>query len=218
VAAAALVTWLLVRALLLAELTGGVRAAWEEWRSAPPGYGSIWLAPQLLEASRPDGRHWWFPFGAIGTIGGRTASAVSLVLVLVLIGSVAVWVLRGPGLPGAVSRWSAFGGSDVRPAARIALALLAGALVLSTSLPVQASLLVLPLVALAGLRWRDHLLWATTECAYFVGVWLYIAAQSEPDRGLPASIYLPLLLARLLGLGWLAVQALRAPAPVPAAA
>ena len=67
------------------------------------------------------------------------------------------------------------------------------------SLPVQSSLLLLPLIALAGLRWRDHLIWATTELAYFVGVWLYIAGASAPNRGLPAGFYLVLLLARLGG-------------------
>ena len=77
------------------------------------------------------------------------------------------------------------------------------------SLPVQSSLLLLPLVALAGLRWRDHLLWATTELAHFVGVWLFIAAASAPDRGLPAGFYLVLVVARLAGIGWLGAQAWR---------
>ena len=93
----------------------------------------------------------------------------------------------------------------------MALALAAGTLVLGTSLPVQASLLLLPLVALAGLPWRDHLVWAATEVAYFVAVWLYIAAQSDPNRGLPAGFYLVFLLARLAGIGWLGWQALMPP-------
>jgi hypothetical protein len=96
---------------------------------------------------------------------------------------------------------------------RLALSLMAGVLVLSTSLPVQLSLLLLPLVALAGLPWRDHLIWAGTELVYFVAVWLYIAAQSDPNRGLPAGFYLVFLLARLAGIAWLGVQAWRLPLP-----
>jgi hypothetical protein len=105
------------------------------------------------------------------------------------------------------------------PAPRVMLAFVAGALVLGTSLPVQVSLLLLPLVALAGLRWRDHLIWAGTEVVYFVGVWLYIAAQTEPNRGLPAGFYLVLLLARLAGIAWLGIQAVRTEPPaLPGAA
>ena len=94
--------------------------------------------------------------------------------------------------------------------AHLALFTTAGTLIVLKSLPVQSSLLLLPLVALAGLRWRDHLLWATTELVYFVGVWLYIAGANAATRGLPAGFYLVLLLARLGGIGWLAVQAARA--------
>jgi hypothetical protein len=75
---------------------------------------------------------------------------------------------------------------------------------------VQASLLLLPFVAWAGLRWRDHLVWATTEVVYFVGVWLYIGGLTNTDRALPGGFYLLLALARLAGIGWLAVQATRA--------
>jgi hypothetical protein len=93
--------------------------------------------------------------------------------------------------------------------AHVALFAAAGCLIVLKSLPVQSSLLLLPLIALAGLRWRDHLIWATTELAHFVGVWLFIAAASAADRGLPAGFYLVLVVARLLGLGWLAMQAWR---------
>jgi hypothetical protein len=75
---------------------------------------------------------------------------------------------------------------------------------------VQSSLLLLPFLALAGLKWRDHLIWATTELAYFVGVWLFIAGATTANRGLPAGFYLALVLARLGGIAWIAVQAARA--------
>ncbi len=98
------------------------------------------------------------------------------------------------------------------PAARVAhLALfaLAGGLLVVKSIPPQAGLLLLPLIALAGLRWRDHLIWAGAEIAYFVGVWLYIAASSESSKGLPAGFYLVLILVRCAAIAWLAVQAVR---------
>ena len=49
--------------------------------------------------------------------------------------------------------------------AEVALVMLAIVLVTGTALPPQASLWLLPLVALVGLRWRDHLIWAGVEAA-----------------------------------------------------
>ena len=193
-----LVTWFAVRVMLLPGVTGALGEAWRNWRDAPPGYGSLWLAPQLLGASAPRRDRWWWPFGGVGAMSGSTASALSLIAITGFVLVVAIVVLRRP---------------RPVPFARVALALAAGTLVLGTSLPVQASLLLLPLVALAGLRWRDHLVWAGAEVAYFVAVWLYIGAQSDPNRGLPAGFYLVFLLARLAGISWLGWQALMTPAP-----
>ena len=67
-----------------------------------------------------------------------------------------------------------------RPAvAEVSLVMLAIVLVTGTTLTPQASLWLLPLVALVGLRWRDHLIWAGVEAAYFVAVWLYIAGHDD---------------------------------------
>ncbi len=88
------------------------------------------------------------------------------------------------------------------------------------SLPIQVSLLLLPLIALSGLRWRDHLIWASTELVYFVGIWLYIAGETTPNRGLPAVFYLIMLVARLAGITWIGIQAVlvyRSPSEVDAA-
>jgi hypothetical protein len=74
---------------------------------------------------------------------------------------------------------------------------------------VQAALWLLPLLALVGVRWRDHLLWAGAEVAYFVGVWLYLAAQSVRDRGLTPGAYGTLLVVRVGALVWLVVQVWR---------
>ena len=40
----------------------------------------------------------------------------------------------------------------------------------------------------------------------FVAIWLYIAGETTPNRGLPALFYLILLAARLAGIAWIGVQ------------
>ena len=79
-------------------------------------------------------------------------------------------------------------------------------LVTGTALPPQASLWLLPLIALVGLRWRDHLIWAGVEAASFVAVWLYIAGLTTPDRGLPGRDYAVFVLARVAAILYLAVR------------
>jgi hypothetical protein len=93
----------------------------------------------------------------------------------------------------------------------VALVLVAGALAVSPAVPVQATLAVLPLAALAAPRWRDHLPWALAEAAYATGTWLYLYATQSPDqRGLSAWAYALLLVLRLAALGLLVVQGVRA--------
>ena len=72
--------------------------------------------------------------------------------------------------------------------------------------PMILSNISVPLVALVGLRWRDHLVWAGAEALHFGAVWLYLAGSSVPDRGMPSGWYLVFLLLRLLAIGWLALQ------------
>jgi hypothetical protein len=90
-----------------------------------------------------------------------------------------------------------------------AVALLAVAVVLVTgkSFPVQASLWLVPLVALAGLRWRDHLVWALAEGVHFVAVWLYLGGLENPDKSLPPGWYSFALLLRVAAVAFLAVRA-----------
>jgi hypothetical protein len=255
-AGSALGCWLILRVLLLPGLSGQLGTAWKGWVDAIPGYGSLWLAPQLLGASEPDpanslgGRALQLLFGWIfklGPVSGTAASMLSLLLLAVL----TVVVLRytlfadapdeppldepaldGPafGAPPA-DRASEDGTSAGQVPARtvlelgrfvtdkvapLSLALLAAVLLTAKSLPIQASLLLLPLIALSGLRWRDHLIWAGTELVYFIGIWLYIAGETTPNRGLPAVFYLLLLVARLAGIAWIGVQGVlvyRSPSP-----
>ncbi len=190
-AASAGALWLGVRLLAYPNLDGGIPATWAAWRDASPGYGSLWLVPSLLEQSRPPRLRFWVGAHALSASAATVATLLGLVAVVVATCVLVFITRRRPRL------------------AHVALFATAGTLVVLKALPVQSALLLLPLVALAGLRWRDHLLWATTELAHFVGVWLFIAAASKADRGLPAGFYLVLLLARIGGILWLAVQAWR---------
>lgn len=87
--------------------------------------------------------------------------------------------------------------------AEVALVLVAVALLTGKAFPVQASLWLLPLVALCGLRWRDHLVWAAAEALHFVMVWLYVGGLSKPDRGLPPGWYAVFLAIRLAAVAYL---------------
>lgn len=86
----------------------------------------------------------------------------------------------------------------------VALLLVVLVAVTGKSLPLQAALWICPLLALIGVRWRDHLVWAAVEVTYFVGVWLHIAARTNPDRGLPAGWFAVLVVARIVAWLWLA--------------
>jgi len=99
---------------------------------------------------------------------------------------------------------------DRRPTvAEISLVMLVIVLVTGKSVPVQAGLWLLPLIALVGLQWRDHLIWAGFEAAYFVAVWLYIGGLSKPERGLPARGYSALLLLRVVAMLFVLIQVWR---------
>jgi hypothetical protein len=97
--------------------------------------------------------------------------------------------------------------------AEVALVGVGVALVTGKSVPVQASLWLVPLVALCGLKWRDALTWATAEAVYFVSVWLYVAGPSDPNRMITPGWYATFLLARLAAIlylvwrGWSQAQA-----------
>jgi hypothetical protein len=190
-ASAGVLTWLGLRVLLFPGYDAGLATAWQSYKAAMPGYGSLWLVPQLLTQSQPTGASFWYTGPALGASAATTAGLLGLFAVLVVTLTLALVTADRPRL------------------APLALFAVAASLVVAKSVPVQASLILLPLLALAGLRWRDHLLWAVAELAYFTGTWLFIAAASKPDRGLPAGFYLALLLFRLAAIGWLAIQAMR---------
>jgi hypothetical protein len=195
----ALGAWLGIRLVLLPGTTGGLAETLRAWRASGPGYGSLWLIPNLVAQSQPDRLKIWsilepFWYKGKGLSPATTTVCVVVMLVLVALASVVL------GLAVA----------DRPRLAHLALFTVGGTLLVVKSVPVQAGLVLLPLIALAGLRWRDHLIWATTELMYFIGVWLYIAAGYDANKGLPATFYLVLLLARDAGIGWLMVAAVRA--------
>lgn len=89
--------------------------------------------------------------------------------------------------------------------APLALTMLVIVLLTGKSMSVQSCLWVLPLMALAALRWREHLLWAGAEIVYFVMTWMYIAGPSNTAKALPAAAYSFFLLIRLIayvGIAW----------------
>lgn len=164
----------------------GVLASYRAWAKAPAGYGSLWLLPQtLLTEPRPT---WLARLGVHAVTlppGAVTALAVLGVLAALLAGAaLALASARRPRV------------------AQVAFVVVAVVVMTGKAWPVQASLWLLPLAALARPRWRDHLIWVGAEAAYFVAVWLYVAAGTNPTRALPAPWYSAFVVARVLGLAW----------------
>jgi hypothetical protein len=167
----------------------GLSHAWRVWQESGSGYGSVWMIPQLLGESQ-QGRDPWWSISALNASTVTVASLLAMLVVILVAVILALGTARSPRL------------------ADLTLFLAAAVLLVGKAVPVQASLLLLPLIAWSGLRWRDHLWWAASEVSYFVGTWLYIAGLGE-GRGLPAAFYLLLLLWRLSMIAWVGYQGVR---------
>jgi len=198
---------LLVAIGLLAVRSGRVSA----WKRLAATALATWLAVSLpWLVVNADGllsvyRSWWRAGASYGSVwmvpsllgrslpaGGATALAILGWLAALAVGGLFALSL------------------DRRPTvAEISLVMLVIVIVTGKSVPVQAGLWLLPLVALVGMQWRDHLIWAGFEATYFVGVWLYIAGLSRPDRGLPKGTYSVLLGLRLAAMLFLVAQVWR---------
>lgn len=83
------------------------------------------------------------------------------------------------------------------------------------ALSVQSGLWVLPLLALSGVRWSDHLLWALAETVHFVATWLHLAFSADPGRGLPGEAYALLVLVRMTAWAWVLWRVWEEPLPAP---
>ena len=97
-----------------------------------------------------------------------------------------------------------------RPSPVVAAAVVVGMVVVMVTgpaLPPSAGLWLVPFIALVGVRWRDHLLWAGAEVVHAVALFAFLAAAADPGQGLPAGWYALALVLRLLALGWLAGRA-----------
>jgi uncharacterized membrane protein len=146
------------------------------------------------------GSLWYLP-----TLAGSAWSPSVLTVVSVL--GVALAVLLAGLL--------VLGAPRTPPLGAVALVVVAVVLATGRSFPVQASLWLVPLVALAGLRWRDHLVWALAEGIHFVAVWLYLAGLQDANRSVPASWYAVALLLRVAAVVHLAVRAWRTASSFP---
>ncbi|EAP98002.1 putative transmembrane protein [Janibacter sp. HTCC2649] len=138
------------------------------------------------------GSVWYLPTLAGSPWPASVLTAVAVLGVLVAVVLAALLVLGAPWAP----RLGA-----------VALLAVAVVLISGKSFPVQTSLWLVPLVALAGLRWRDHLVWALAEAVHFMAVWLYLSGLQNPDKSLPPGWYAVALLLRVGAVGFLAVRA-----------
>ena len=198
---------LLVAIGLLAVRSGRVTA----WRKLAGTTLVTWFAVSLpwlvmnADALLSVYRSWWRAGASYGsvwmmpTLMGRVLPH-GVVTPLAILGWVAAL---------AVGAFFALGMARRPTVAEVSLVMLVIVLVTGKSVPVQAGLWLLPLIALIGLQWRDHLIWAAFEATYFGAVWLYIAGLSKPDRGLPKGLYALLLVLRLAALLFVVMQVWR---------
>ena len=151
----------------LAANSAGVLSTYDGWRSAPAGYGSPWLIPGLW-GPQINGHD--LPGFLVHPLSPSTVTRLAAMGWIVALLAGAVLVLGAPRRP---------------RVAQVALVVVGIVLLTGKSFPVQSSLWLLPLVALALPRWREHLIWFGAEAAYFVAVWLYAASATTPPGGCP---------------------------------
>ena len=188
-AGTALATWFAVSLPWLVMNADALLSVYRTWWRAGASYGSVWI----VSVNVVRGRLVVPPvLGHSLSEGAVTALAIVGWLVALAVGAFFALSL------------------DRRPTvAEISLVMLVIVVATGKAVPVQAGLWLLPLIALVGMKWRDHLIWAGVEATYFVAVWLYIAGLSKPDRGLPPSYYSVLLGLRLAAWLFVLVQVWR---------
>lgn len=164
---------------------GAITRFLQVWGDSMAGLGSVWMLPQLLTGT------------ALPVAATTVLALVGLVLTLLAGCLFALSTARRPTL------------------AEVSLVFVGLALITGKSFPVQSSLWLVPLVALCGLRWRDHLMWAAAEALHFVAVWLYVGGLSRPDRGLPPGWYAVFLVLRVAAVAYLVVRVWRTAAQRP---
>ena len=81
------------------------------------------------------------------------------------------------------------------------------ALCTAASFQPWAALWLVPFVALVGIGWRDHLVWAGAEAVHAVAMYGYLDHLVDPAHGLPPGWYAAALLLRLAAVAWLGREA-----------
>ena len=159
-----------------------------DWWGQGPGYGALQMVPQLL--------------GLQALPGVTTAVAVGGWAVAALVGVLLV-------------RRNAWRRITVH---QLTAALLLVVVLTAPSLSVQSGLWLLPLLAVSGRAWWEHLLWAFAESLHFLATWLHIAFASDAGRGLPPETYALVVLLRMAAWTWLLWRIWEEPPPPDAAA
>ncbi|QKE83218.1 hypothetical protein [Arthrobacter sp. NEB 688] len=131
------------------------------------------------------GSSWFVPSLVDRPLAGPVVAGLAL-LGMLLAAVLAVLLLRHRARP---------------PVADVVVLALVVALVTAPALPASAGLWLLPFLALAGVPWRDQLLWAGAEVAHAVALFAWTAAAADPGLGLPAGWYATALALRLVALG-----------------
>jgi uncharacterized membrane protein len=103
-------------------------------------------------------------------------------------------------------------GAPRRPRlAQLAFLVVAAFIVSNKVYSPQYVLWLVPLAVLARPRWRDFLIWQTTEVLYFLGIWSYLAytTQGGGAKGLPQNGYHIAIALHLLGTLYLCAMVVR---------
>ena len=140
-----------------------------------------------------------------GTGPGALLHLATLARFPVDAGQVALVAVLGLGLAAVLTVLTAR-----RPRATVGAVAVVGLVAVLTTgpaLPPAASLWVLPFAALAGLRWRDHLLWAGAEAVHGIALYAHLAAATDTAKGIPPGWYAIALAVRVGALVWVARQA-----------
>ena len=92
-------------------------------------------------------------------------------------------------------------------ASAVALVGIATVLVTGAAFPASSALWLVPFVALVGIGWRDHLVWAGAEVVQAVALFGYLISRTDPSHGLPPGWYAFALSLRLVAVAWIAHRA-----------
>ncbi|WP_109472729.1 glycosyltransferase 87 family protein [Ornithinimicrobium cavernae] len=152
------------------------------------------LGDAVLQAPRA----WWSAgpgYGALALLPQQFGAGLSAATVtgVALLGWVAAL---------AVGAWLTFRSLGHPDAVQVAAVMLLVVALTAKSLSVQSGLWLLPVLALSGIPWRDHLVWAAAEIVHFEATWLHIGFGSDAGKGLPPEAYAIAILLRMSGWAW----------------